>query len=153
MGPELQVTIPEHRLRECKDVADKLPLISKSMPILPTVKSVAFMHGDDEGYEQLLNNFWRPTLSVTSFEGLPNFANAGNTVYKELKLKVSVRLPPTLNSEKAAEIVKNILNAKNDEHTYNADVEVIINEAGNGFDAPKLPEIIQNTFTEAHKVR
>ncbi len=34
---------------------------------------------------------------------------------------------------------------------YNSQVEVVIAGAGNGFDAPKLPEEIENKFNEAHK--
>ncbi len=34
---------------------------------------------------------------------------------------------------------------------FNSKVEITIGEGGNGFDAPKLPDEIQDKFTEAHK--
>ena len=117
--------------------------------MLSSVKSMGHSFGENENYELLLNNFWRPSLSVTGFEGLPTFDRAGNVVYKELKLRCSLRLPPTLLATKAAEIVKEKLSQPND---FNAQVEVIIGDGGNGFDAPKLPDEVSTKFTEAHKV-
>lgn len=122
--------------------------MSGSLPMLPGVKSIASEFGDQENFELMLNNFWRPTLSVTGFEGLPNFSKAGNVIYKELKLRCSLRLPPTLLASKAAEIVRAKLS---EPEQYNSKVEISIGEGGNGFDAPKLPEEIQEKFTEAHK--
>lgn len=148
MCEEFQVSIPEHRRAECKHAAKKVPLLSSSLPMLKDLKSIAHAHGENENYELLLNNFWRPTLSVTGFEGLPNFEKAGNVVYQMLKLRCSLRLPPTLDSAKAAEIVKAKLT---EPEPYNSQVEVVIVGAGNGFDAPKLPEVIENKFNEAHK--
>ena len=83
MCEELQVSIPEHRRAECKNIAENFPLLSlsNSLPMLKDLKSIAHAHGENENYELLLNNFWRPTLSVTGFEGLPNFEKAGNVVY------------------------------------------------------------------------
>jgi hypothetical protein len=78
-------------------------------------------------------------------------AKAGNVVYKELKLRCSLRLPPTLSATKAAEIVKRILTEPRESETYNAKIELTIGEGGNGFDAPKLPDDIENKFNEAHK--
>lgn len=145
---ELQVEIPVHRISECKHVSAKVPLLSSSLPMLKDLKSIAHNHGENQNFELMINNFWRPTLSVTGFEGLPNFEKAGNVIYKELKLRCSLRLPPTLNSAKAAEIVKAKLT---EAEPYNSQVEVSIAGAGNGFDAPKLPEELENKFNEAHK--
>ena len=151
MCEELQVSIPEHRRAECKNIAENFPLLSlsNSLPMLKDLKSIAHAHGENENYELLLNNFWRPTLTVNGFEGLPNFEKAGNVVYQMLKLRCSLRLPPTLDPAKAAEIVKAKLS---EPEPFNSQVEVVISGTGNGFDAPKLPDEIDNKFNEAHKV-
>ena len=109
------------------------------IPMLDKCHSLAKAHGDNEGYELLLNNFWRPTLSVTGFSGLPSLEKAGNVVYQELSIRTSLRLPPTLDQAIAAEAVKAVLTEKRDDETHNAQVEVIIGEGGNGFDSPALP--------------
>lgn len=44
------VEIPEHRLRECRDVSKILPLYSQSLPLLSQVKSLSY-HSEDEAYE------------------------------------------------------------------------------------------------------
>lgn len=117
------------------------------------MNSQAFKEGqsvEDENFQQMINNYWTSTLSVTGFEGLPPFDRAGNVVYKELKMRCSLRLPPGLTAKNAGDIVRAKLTEKRDEETYNADIEVIIGEGGNGFDAPKLPEEIQSKFFESH---
>ena len=121
----------------------------KSLAIIEGLRSQANSSGDEEAYQLLINNFWKPSLSVIGFEGLPNFATAGNVVYKELKLRVSLRLPPTLTWQKASEVIKSKLEADGPE-TFGAKVEVTIDEGGNGFDAPKLPAELEEKFFKAH---
>ena len=99
--PELQVQIPEHRQHELKATSEILPSIDSSLPKLATTHNLACKHGDSEKYQLLIKNFWKPTLSVIGFDGLPSCEKAGNVLYKELKCKVSIRMPPTLDGEKA----------------------------------------------------
>ena len=48
-----------------------------------------------------------PCLTVTGISGLPNdLAMAGNVIYKDMTMRCSMRLPPTLAWEKANEILK-----------------------------------------------
>jgi hypothetical protein len=56
--------------------------------------------------ELLLNNTWRPTLSVTGAEGMPAMVDAGNVQLPFVKLKLSFRLPPTCDADDAAVAVK-----------------------------------------------
>ena len=42
---------------------------------------------------------------MIGFEGLPTLEKAGNVVYQELKMKVSLRMPPTLKGEDASKVV------------------------------------------------
>ena len=48
----------------------------------------------------MLNRTWRPALSVTGADGLPPIANAGNVLRPKTSLKLSLRLPPTLDGER-----------------------------------------------------
>jgi acetylornithine deacetylase/succinyl-diaminopimelate desuccinylase-like protein len=57
----------------------------------------------------LLNNTWRPALTVTGADGLPALVNAGNVLLPGTTLKLSFRLPPTLDGDKAAVVVKDAL--------------------------------------------
>ncbi len=47
--------------------------------------------------ELVLNNTWRPTLSVTGLSGAPPVTSAGNTLRPSTSAKLSIRLPPTLD--------------------------------------------------------
>ncbi len=47
--------------------------------------------------ELVLNNTWRPTLSVTGLSGAPPVTSAGNTLRPSTAAKLSIRLPPTLD--------------------------------------------------------
>ena len=51
--------------------------------------------------EALLNRTWRPALSVVGADGLPAIADAGNVLRPRTSLKLSLRLPPTLDGAKA----------------------------------------------------
>ena len=51
--------------------------------------------------EAVLNRTWRPALSVTGADGLPPIASAGNVLRPRTALKLSLRLPPTLDGEAA----------------------------------------------------
>ncbi len=62
-------------------------------------------------YDLLLNNTWRPALTVTGADGLPELVNAGNVLLPGTTLKLSFRLPPTCDADKAAKAVKNALEA------------------------------------------
>jgi len=52
-----------------------------------------------------LNVNWRAALTVTGVDGLPSCSNAGNVLRKNTKAQVSIRLPPTVDSFKAKEII------------------------------------------------
>jgi hypothetical protein len=56
----------------------------------------------------LLNNYWRPTLTVISLEGLPPVGGKV-VVSQEIKARCSMRLPPTLNSQWAKDRVTEII--------------------------------------------
>jgi len=61
--------------------------------------------------ELVLNNTWRPTLSVTGLSGAPEVGNAGNTLRPYTAARLSIRLPPTLDASAAAAEVQRVLEA------------------------------------------
>ena len=63
----------------------------------------------ESAYELVLNNTWRPTLSITGADGLPETGIAGNVLLPRTQLKLSFRLPPTTDPALAAEIVREIV--------------------------------------------
>jgi acetylornithine deacetylase/succinyl-diaminopimelate desuccinylase-like protein len=127
---ELNVTIPENRRAEAAATADVSPgAIKKAFPIPDGMHAVS---GDD--LELLLNNSWRPTLSVIGASGFPEPANAGNVLRDATTLALSFRLPPTADSAAALDAVEKALTT---DVPYSAKVELAGVEHANGWNAPE----------------
>ncbi len=57
----------------------------------------------------ILNRTWRGALSVTGAEHLPGLASAGNVLRPKTTLKLSLRLPPTVDADQACAALRRIL--------------------------------------------
>jgi acetylornithine deacetylase/succinyl-diaminopimelate desuccinylase-like protein len=103
----LHTDIPEQRVEQAKLAAETLGEgVYRKYPW-----AVSDPNPSESPYELLLNNTWRPTLSVTGAEGLPDLVNAGNVLLPYNTLKLSFRLPPTCNADDAATAVTDALTA------------------------------------------
>lgn len=51
-------------------------------------------------FELVMNRTWRPQLTVTGCTGLSDVSNAGNVSVPEIKVKLSMRLPPNADGAK-----------------------------------------------------
>jgi acetylornithine deacetylase/succinyl-diaminopimelate desuccinylase-like protein len=69
--------------------------------------------------EALLNRTWRPTLSVTGVAGIPALKDAGNVLRPCTAFKLSLRTPPLVDGNAAAQALKKLLE---DNAPYNAKV-------------------------------
>ena len=79
-------------------------VITERYPWLPGMSPMA-----QDMVELVLNNTWRPTLSVTGLSGAPPVTSAGNTLRPSTSAKLSIRLPPTLDAKHASQTVKSLL--------------------------------------------
>jgi len=99
--------------------------------------------------ELLLNRTWRPQLTVTGIQGMPTTPQtAGNVMLPYIRLRLSLRLPPTLDAEKAAAAVVKELTVK---PPYNAVVEVSDVDWGNGWAAVKPAPWLEAANREASR--
>ena len=89
----------------------------------------------DDAVELLLNNTWRPTLSVTGADGMPTTGSAGNTLRPYTALKLSFRLPPNADPKRAAAAVKRVLET---DPPLGAKVEFRVDSAMGGWNAPAV---------------
>jgi acetylornithine deacetylase/succinyl-diaminopimelate desuccinylase-like protein len=62
-----------------------------------------------DGQELVLNRTWRPSLEITGAGGLPALASAGNVLRPETTLKLSLRLPPTVDAQAATDALRALL--------------------------------------------
>ncbi|GAA1968779.1 M20/M25/M40 family metallo-hydrolase [Amycolatopsis minnesotensis] len=126
---ELNVEIPANRRGEAKATADSAPgAISNAFPTSGDTRTVA-----GEELELLLNNSWRPTLSVIGASGFPEPADAGNVLRDATTLALSFRLPPTADSAAALAAIEKALTT---DVPYSATVELAGVEHADGWNAP-----------------
>src|SRR5882762_1897310 len=105
---ECHVEIPPARLAEVRAVAGVLgDGIWRRFPFLPGMRAVT-----QDPVEALLNNTWRPALSVTGVDGMPALGDAGNVLRPKTSVKLSLRLPPTADPARVAERVNGVLEAE-----------------------------------------
>ena len=84
--------------------------------------------------EGILARTWKPALSVTGAAGFPSIDSAGNVLRPKTSFKLSMRLPPTVDGERAAATLRRIVT---ENAPYNAKVSFEGEAAATGWNAPE----------------
>ncbi len=138
----LYVDIPEQRLEQAERAAATLgESVYRKFPWAVDDPALS-----ESPQELLLNNTWRPTLSVTGADGLPTLVDAGNVLLPHTTLKLSFRLPPTLDADEAAGTVKALLEA---DQPPNAAVRFEPDSAMAGWNAPPVAPWLEASMQRA----
>ena len=142
---ELYVEIPAQRVAQAKRTAEILgDAVYAKFPMVDGMQPMA-----SDLSELVLNRTWRPALSITGVGGLPALDSAGNVLRPYTAVKVSLRVPPTLDAVKSGEFVKKLL--ENDP-PYGAKVSFELEKAGSGWNAPALaPWLEKSVDTASHE--
>jgi acetylornithine deacetylase/succinyl-diaminopimelate desuccinylase-like protein len=98
--------------------------------------------------EAILNRTWKATLSVIGAAGLPAPKEAGNVLRPGTALKLSVRLPPTVEAERAAQRLKQMLEA---DPPYGARVRFELERAATGWNAPATAPWLKQALEQASR--
>jgi len=130
-APELFVHVPLTRANEVKQTA--LVLGNSVYEEFAFTQGTAPVSTNVE--ELILNRTWRPYLSVTGVQGIPDISNAGNVLREFTAVMLSLRIPPTLNPKDATDFLKEFLE-KAPPHC--ARVEFIPKKASRGWDSPVM---------------
>lgn len=121
--------IPAERRAEAEAFAEASPgLVKRQFPLVEGMQPAS----DDE-VELILNNTWRPTLSVIGAAGLPEPASAGNVLRASTTLTLSFRVPPHADAKAALAELTTTLTS---EVPYGATVELSDMKAENGWSTP-----------------
>ena len=138
----LAVDIPEQRRLQAARAAEVLGTeVYDKFPFLPGMSPMA---GDLT--ELILNRTWRPMLSITGADGIPALGSAGNVLRPFTSVKLSLRLPPTLDPRKATEILQRELTR---EPPYGAKVQFEVEKASTGWNAPALAPWLEHAIDHA----
>jgi len=96
--------------------------------------------------ELILNRTWRAALAVTGSDGLPALESAGNVQRPYTSLKLSLRLPPLVNGERAASALKQLLETS---VPYSAAARFEADSAATGWNAPSTAPWLAKALDDA----
>ncbi|MGH9187697.1 MAG: M20/M25/M40 family metallo-hydrolase [Acidimicrobiales bacterium] len=141
--PDLHADIPADRAAQMKIagsllgdlVSGEFPFVDGAVPMSP-----------DDPVAQLLDRAWRPTLEVVGIDGSPPTGNAGNVLRPFTRAKLSFRLPPTVDPDRAAAAVRAALTH---DPPSGAVVTAQVTDQGPGFSAPPTAPWLEAVLDEA----
>ena len=137
-------SIPEERAAQARAAADIMgDLVFRKYPFAGGTKP---MVGDRA--EALLNRTWRPALSIVGADDLPAIADAGNVLRPRTALKLSLRLPPLLDGERATQDLKRLLEA---DPPHGAAVHFEADQGATGWNAPPTAAWLAKALDEASR--
>lgn len=140
--PELQTAIPAERRGQADRAAailgdsvwTELPWHARTQPMAP------------DGVSLILARTWEPQLAITALEGYPTLKNGGNVLLPYTRAKLSMRIPPGVDSSKAAAALKTTLER---DPPYGAGVDFELSGADDGWNAPALAPWLQRSLDAA----
>ncbi|MGH9422280.1 MAG: M20 family metallopeptidase, partial [Thermoanaerobaculia bacterium] len=138
----LHAEVPADRMAEVRETARILgDEIYSKFPFLPGMQPM----GSDP-VELLLNRTWRPMLSYTGQAGLPDLVQGGNVLRPKTSLKLSLRVPPTLDASIIDQKLKELL--ENDP-PYGAHVDFEPEKGAGGWEVPKVDSWLAKSIDSA----
>ncbi|MDX1460110.1 MAG: M20 family metallopeptidase [Xanthomonadales bacterium] len=138
----LHAEIPAQRREQVQKVAETLG--DEVWQPYPFVEGTQPM--GENNVERILNRTWRPALSYTGIEGLPALQDAGNVLRPYSALKLSMRLPPTIDGETASKAMKETLEAN---PPQGAKVSFKADQAATGWNAPDIAPWLHSSLQQA----
>jgi len=141
---ELYVQVPPERVAQARSASAALGnAVYSKFPLKAGMSPMS-----EDLTELVLNRTWRPQLAVTGIDGLPAPTDAGNVLLPSTVAKLSLRLPPTLDSATAANIVRTKLEK---DPPYGARVSFEPESNAVGWHAPALSPWLEQSLARASK--
>lgn len=139
---ELYAEVPAARARQAAETAAVIgAALRQAFPFSAGTQPIA-----QDPAVLLLNRTWRPQLEVTGAAGLPALDKAGNVMRPCTALKLSLRLPPTLDADAAAALLRRVLE---DEPPYGATVACVCEDSASGWNAPGIEPWLEQAAQQA----
>ncbi len=143
--PGIEVEVPADRREQITaaarvlgdGVAGKLPWAGTAGPVSADPATL------------ITNYTWRATLAITGADGLPPVATAGNVLLPAIALKLSLRLPPTCDGARAAQVLQRTLQ---EDPPYGAQVRFDIDPPTDGWNAPSFAPWLEQSIANASRV-
>jgi len=140
----LHVEVPSERLAEAQatakvlgdEVWSKFPFIDGMQPV------------SKDPLELLLNRTWRPALSYIGQAGMPDLVQGGNVLRPKTSIKLSLRIPPSLD---ATDLERNLKDLLESNPPYGAKVSFEPEKGGGGWVAPAIAPWLSESVENASK--
>jgi acetylornithine deacetylase/succinyl-diaminopimelate desuccinylase-like protein len=138
----LHIDVPPHRLEEARATAEilgdevwsKFPFIDGMQPI------------SKDPLDLLLNRTWRPQLAYTGQAGFPDLVQGGNVLRPKTSIKLSLRIPPTLEATDIDSRLKELFES---DPPYGAKVTFEPEKGGGGWEAPMTAAWLEASVSRA----
>ncbi len=141
---ELHMPIPDQRVKQAKAAATVLgDAVYSKYPWVDGMKPI-----QSDSVELMLNRTWRPALSITGVRGIPDLNDAGNVLRPMTAVKISLRVPPSGDAEKATAFLKTLFEK---DPPYGAKVRFEGEKSASGWDAPALAPWLETSVANASK--
>ncbi len=89
----------------------------------------------EDATDAIISRTWRPGLAITGAAGLPGLDDAGSVMRPFTSVKLSLRIPPTLDADKATAALKQLMEK---DPPYGATVEFEAEQGAGGWNAPEF---------------
>lgn len=140
--PSCSTVIDDSRRQQLRDASRILgDQIWNHAPLLAGVTPLS-----TQPSELLLQNTWKPALTVTGFSGLPTPDNAGNIIHGEVSLTLSMRVPPLINLTQAVDDLTRLLTT---EIPFDCNVKLTNISAEPGWATPTLSTRVHESLSKA----
>jgi acetylornithine deacetylase/succinyl-diaminopimelate desuccinylase-like protein len=140
--PELHLEPPARYKTASEQITSELgEAADGDFPIVPSLQLSGLNAAD-----RLLRRTWMPALELTGIDGVPSLKDGGNVLRPFTTAKLSVRLPPPVDPDVAAQALVRVLSA---EPPQGAKVTVDVTSLAPGFDAPVRAEWLARATDEA----
>jgi len=163
MCKDLQVEIPLNHQNYAletakvlgKEIYSTIPFVNKL--ILPQIDRTKYEQNEEKELKELdeqeltkllLQSIWKPQLTITGVDGIPDL-KGGNVLRKETSLKLSIRLPPSLDSKIASEKIKQILE---NNPPYHSNVKFNSSVKASGFVCPEFDPWLLKSLHDCSKL-
>jgi acetylornithine deacetylase/succinyl-diaminopimelate desuccinylase-like protein len=138
----LHVEVPHERLAEAKATArvlgdeiwSKFPFANSTQPV------------SKDPLALLLNRTWRPALAYTGQAGLPDLVQGGNVLRPKTSIKLSLRIPPSLDATELDRKLKELLES---DPPFGARVTFEPEKGGGGWVAPAIASWLEESVERA----
>lgn len=140
----LSAPVPDNRMAEVhetarvlgKEIWSKFPFAAGTQPV------------SKDPLELLLNRTWRPALAYIGQAGMPDLLQGGNVLRPKTSIKLSLRIPPTLDATRLDSRLKQLLE---ENPPYGAKVVFEPEKGGAGWEAPVIAPWLEQSVENASK--